>query len=197
MDLRLIVIAAGGIFLLVIFFTVASFISVWLKARFSGAPVSFGNLIAMRWLRKLPHSLIVDARIRAVKSGIDVGVNDIETHFMAGGDVIQTMQGLINAQKAGISLDWDQACTIDLATKGTEKSVIEAVRTSINPKVIDCPSQGGPPHYDRWGCEGWDPGESQGPRHRQVESGALCGKCAGRNHHCSCGRRHRDHHRFC
>lgn len=130
--------------LLVIFLTVFSFISVWLKARFSGAPVSFGNLIAMRWLRKLPHSLIVDARIRAVKAGIGVTVNQIETHFMAGGDVLQTMQGLINAQKAGISLDWDQACTIDLATKGTEKSVIEAVRTSINPKVIDCPNQSGP-----------------------------------------------------
>jgi uncharacterized protein YqfA (UPF0365 family) len=143
MDLRFLLIAAGGIFLLVMFFTIASFISVWLKARFSGAPVSFGNLIAMRWLRKLPHSLIVDARIRAVKAGIGVTVNEIETHFMAGGDVIQTVQGLINAQKAGISLDWDQACTIDLATKGTEKSVIEAVRTSINPKVIDCPSQGG------------------------------------------------------
>jgi len=144
MDIRLILIGAAGIFILVVMFTIASFISVYLKARFSGAPVSFGNLIAMRWLRKLPHSLIVDARIRAVKSGIDVSVNEIETHFMAGGDVIQTMQGLINAQKAGISLDWDQACTIDLATKGTEKSVIEAVRTSINPKVIDCPNQAGP-----------------------------------------------------
>ena len=141
MDLRLIITVAGGVFLLIIFFVIASFISVWLKAYFSGAPVSIWNLVAMRWLRKLPHSLIVDARIRAVKAGIDVTINEIETHFMAGGDVIQTIQGLINAQKAGITLDWSQACTIDLATKGTEKSVIEAVRTSINPKVIDCPNQ--------------------------------------------------------
>ena len=59
---------------------------------------------------------------------------------MAGGDIIQTVSGLINAQKAGIPLEWDQACAIDLATKGTEKSIIQAVRTSINPMVIDCPN---------------------------------------------------------
>jgi uncharacterized protein YqfA (UPF0365 family) len=141
MNLQTILFLAAVVFLLVVFFIITSFISVWLKAYFSGAPVSIWNLIAMRYLRKLPYSLIVDARIRAVKAGIPVTVNDIETHLMAGGDVLQTIQGLINAQKAGIKLDWGKVCTIDLATKGTEKSVIEAVRTSINPKVIDCPTQ--------------------------------------------------------
>lgn len=130
----------GLIVLLILIFIVGSFLSVWLKAFSSGAPVSMWNLIAMRYLRKLPYSVIVDARIMAVKAGLAISVNEFETHYMAGGDIIQTVSGLINAQKAGIPLEWDQACAIDLATKGTEKSIIEAVRTSINPKVIDCPN---------------------------------------------------------
>jgi uncharacterized protein YqfA (UPF0365 family) len=142
-NINLILTIVGIIILVVVVLTVGSFISVWLKALSSGAPVGLWNLIIMRWLRKLPHSLIVDARIMAVKAGIELTVNDIETHYMAGGDVIQTVQGLINAQKAGIPLDWSKACTIDLATKGTEKSILEAVRTSINPKVIDVPSTAG------------------------------------------------------
>jgi uncharacterized protein YqfA (UPF0365 family) len=128
-----------GIFILTILFIIISFISVWLKAYSSGAPVSMWNLVAMRYLRKLPYSDIVNARIMAVKAGLVISVNEFETHYMAGGDILQTVSGLINSQKAGISLTFDQACAIDLATKGTEKSIIEAVRTSINPKVIDCP----------------------------------------------------------
>lgn len=130
----------GLIVLMILLFIVGSFLSVWLKAFSSGAPVSMWNLIAMRYLRKLPYSVIVDARIMAVKAGLPISVNEFETHFMAGGDIIQTVSGLINARKAGIPLGWDQACAIDLATKGTEKSILEAVRTSINPKVIDCPN---------------------------------------------------------
>ena len=134
---------AVGIALLVVVLIIGSFLSVWLKAWSSGAPVGLVNLITMRYLRKLPHSLIVDARIRAVKAGINISVNEFETHYMAGGDIIQTVQGVINARKAGIALEWNSACAIDLATKGTEKSILEAVRTSINPKVIDCPAEGG------------------------------------------------------
>ena len=130
----------GGIILLIVLFVVGSFLSVWLKALSSGAYVGISNLIAMRYLRKLPYSLIVDARIMAVKAGMEISVNELETHYMAGGDIIQTIQGLINALKARMPLSWDQACAIDLATKGTPKSILEAVRTSINPKVIDCPS---------------------------------------------------------
>ncbi|MDG2168217.1 MAG: flotillin-like protein FloA, partial [Opitutales bacterium] len=117
-----------------------SFFSVWMKAYSSGAPVSMMNLITMRFFRKLPYSLIVEARITAVKAGIDLSIESIETHYMAGGDIMQTTLALINAQKAGLPLDWDQATVIDLATKGTEKSVVAAVRTSINPIVIDCPA---------------------------------------------------------
>lgn len=141
--LILIVSGIGILLILVVLIIIGSFISVWLKAKFSGATVSMWNLIAMRILRKNPHSLIVDARIMSVKAGIHISVDEIETHYMAGGDIIQTVQGLIAAKKAGLILDWDKACAIDLATKGTEKSVLEAVRTSINPKVIDCPSPSG------------------------------------------------------
>lgn len=129
----------AGIFLLVIFILIISFFNVWLKAWLSGAPVSITNLIAMR-LRGVPYSLIVDARITLAKAGVDIQSDEIEQHYLAGGDVILTTQALINSMKAGISIDWDRACAIDLATKGSGKSVIEAVRTSINPKVIDVPN---------------------------------------------------------
>ncbi len=126
--------------LLFVVLMVFSFLSVWLKAKSSGAPVGLLNLIVMRYLRKLPYNLIVDARITAVKAGIDLPIDNLETHYMAGGDIMQTTLALINAQKAGLHLDWNQATVIDLATKGTEKSVLAAVRTSINPIVIDCPA---------------------------------------------------------
>lgn len=128
-----------GIFLLVLAYFLVSFFNVWLRAFLADAPVSPFVLVAMK-LRNVPYSLIVDARIMSSKAGINVGIDAIETHYLAGGDVVQTTQGLINAQKAGIVLDWDRACAIDLATKGTEKSVLDAVRTSINPKIIDCPN---------------------------------------------------------
>ena len=64
----------------------------------------------------------------------------MEAHYLAEGNVIQTVRALIAADKANIALDWQRACAIDLATKGTGKSVLEAVRTSINPKVIECPN---------------------------------------------------------
>jgi uncharacterized protein YqfA (UPF0365 family) len=119
---------------------VSSFFFVWLRARLAGAPVSlFGDLVAMR-LRKVPYALIVDARITAKKAEIDISISDIEGHYLAGGNVVPTIQALIAAQKAGIKLDWRRACAIDLATKGSGKSVVEAVRTSVDPKVIDCPN---------------------------------------------------------
>ena len=121
----------GGVFL--------SFIGVWLKARLNGAPVGILTLLGMR-LGGVPYSLVVDARITAVKAGIEVTTDKISAHFLAGGNVVPTVQALVAAQKAGIVLDWDRACAIDLATKGSNKSVVEAVRTSVDPKVIDCPN---------------------------------------------------------
>lgn len=133
-----VVLVIAGIFLLVVFILIISFFKVWLKAWLSGAPVSIANLIAMR-LRGVPYSLIVDSRITMAKAGVDIHSDQVEQHYLAGGDIIQTTQALINSLKAGITLDWDRACAIDLATKGSSKSVMEAIRISINPKVIDCP----------------------------------------------------------
>ena len=116
-----------------------SFFNTWLKARLNGAPVSVLNLLGMR-LGGVPYGLVVDARITAVKAGIPLETDKISAHYLAGGNVVPTVQALVAAQKAGIALNWDRACAIDLATKGSNKSVGEAVRTSVDPKVIDCPN---------------------------------------------------------
>jgi uncharacterized protein YqfA (UPF0365 family) len=114
----------------------------YLRALFSGAKVTFTELIALR-LRGIPLALVVDNRIAAVRSGVPVSIDQLSTHFLAGGHVPMVVLALIAARKAGIHLLFDRACAIDLATKGTGKNVIEAVRTSINPRVIDCPDPRG------------------------------------------------------
>lgn len=116
-----------------------NFFGIWLRAMLAGAPVSFAQLIGMR-LRRVPIGLIVDSRITAVKAGLPIDTNLLEAHYLAGGNVEQVVLALIAADKARITLDFDRACAIDLAIKGTTKTVLEAVRTSINPKVIDCPN---------------------------------------------------------
>lgn len=141
-----------GVVLLVGFVCAIVFLNfgmIWIRALTSGARVKFTELIALR-LRRIPVGLIVDSRIMAVKSGIlvteehgdkrQVSIDDLSTHYMAGGNVEMVVKALINAQKAGIHLIFDRACAIDLATKGTGKNVNEAVITSVNPKVIDCPN---------------------------------------------------------
>lgn len=139
MNISTIIVIAIGIAVLVVGGIVLSFFSVWLRAWLAGAYVSPFNLIAMR-LRQVPYGLIVDARITARKAGIDISIDELEAHYLAGGNVVPTVQALIAAQKAAIELNWNRACAIDLATKGSGKSVVEAVRTSVDPKVIDCPN---------------------------------------------------------
>ena len=75
-----------------------------------------------------------------MKAGISVDTDPLEAHYLAGGNVSHVVLALIAADKAAIQLDFNRACAIDLAIKGTSKTVLEAVRTSINPKVIDCPN---------------------------------------------------------
>jgi uncharacterized protein YqfA (UPF0365 family) len=118
---------------------IVSFFSVWLKALLADAPVRMLNLVAMR-LRGVPYALIVSARITAAKAGIMLTPDELEAHYLAEGNLIATVQALIAAQKAKLQLNFERACAIDLATKGSGKTVVEAVRTSVNPKVIDCPN---------------------------------------------------------
>ncbi len=131
--------AVLGLIVLIGLIIVLNFFSVWIRALFSGARVTFTELIALR-LRNVPVGLIVDNRITAVKSGLDVTIDGLSTHYLSGGNVEMVVLALIAAQKAGIHLVFDRACAIDLATKGTGKTVLEAVKTSVNPKVIDCPN---------------------------------------------------------
>ncbi len=128
-----------GIFAIAIFIILFNFLGLWLRAAIAGAPVGILNMVAMR-LRRVPVNLIVDQRITSVKAGLKLSTNELEAHYLAGGNVEQVVLALIAADKAGIALDFNRACAIDLATKGTGKTVLEAVKTSINPKVIDCPA---------------------------------------------------------
>jgi len=124
---------------LVIVVILLNFGMIYIRAYFSGAKVTVTELIALR-LRRIPVGLMVDSRITAVRSGLPLSIDDLSTHFLAGGNVPMVVLALIAAKKAGINLIFDRACAIDLATKGTGKTLIEAVRTSINPRVIDCPT---------------------------------------------------------
>ena len=138
----LILIALGVIGLvvfLIVFFVVISFINIWIQARMTGAPVSFLTLLSMR-LRRVPIALVVQSRITAVKAGIPLSTDQLEAHYLAGGDVNQVVRALIAAEKANLNLGFNQAAAIDLATHQSGKSVFEAVMTSVNPKVIDCPN---------------------------------------------------------
>jgi uncharacterized protein YqfA (UPF0365 family) len=131
--------AVVGVFGLVFLIWAANFFSIWLRAMASGASVGVVELVALR-LRSVPVGVVVDTRITAVKSGIPLTIDDLSTHYLAGGNIEMVVLALIAARKAGIHLDFDRACAIDLATKGTGKTVLEAVKTSVNPKVIDCPA---------------------------------------------------------
>jgi uncharacterized protein YqfA (UPF0365 family) len=135
----LIVLIVVGVPALIILFVVASFINTWIQARMTGAPVSFLTLLSMK-LRRVPISLVVQSRITAVKAGIGLTTDQLEAHYLAGGDVNQVVRALIAAEKANLNLGFNQAAAIDLATHQSGKSVFEAVMTSVNPKVIDCPN---------------------------------------------------------
>ena len=109
-------------------------IGLWVAATFSGAGVGMGQLIAMR-LRRVPPAQIVNARISGVKAGIDVPVSELEAHYLAGGNVERVVFALISAAKAGIKLNFERGAAIDLAGR----DVLEAVKMSVNPKVIQTP----------------------------------------------------------
>ncbi len=125
----------GVLVAIVIFFMVFQFIGIWFQALLSGARVRLLDIIAMKF-RKVDVRTVVLSRIRAVKAGLNVDTNQLETHYLAGGRIINIVNSLIAAQKARIDLDWDTACAIDLAGR----DIFDAVNTSVNPKVIDCPN---------------------------------------------------------
>ena len=121
---------------IVAFFAIMYFVPVglWIAALSSGARVGMGTLIAMR-LRRVPPAAIVNPRISAVKAGLDIPVDQLEAHYLAGGHVDLVVKALISAGKAGIKLTFARATAIDLAGR----DVLEAVKMSVNPKVIQTP----------------------------------------------------------
>ena len=119
---------------IVLFFFVGSSIALWVQALVSGARVGLLNIIFMRF-RKVPPKLIVESKIMAIKAGLDISVDSLESHFLAGGNVLRVVQALIAADKANIELDFNRAAAIDLAGR----NVLEAVQMSVNPKVIETP----------------------------------------------------------
>ncbi len=130
----------GALALLILLLAVLVFllylipIPLWIAAWASGAYVGLFTLIGMR-LRRVPPGTIVTARISAVKAGLDISVNDLEAHYLAGGNVVRVVNALISADKANIPMTLKRAAAIDLAGR----DVLEAVKMSVIPKVIETP----------------------------------------------------------
>lgn len=132
----------GLAFIFIIFIGIVGFfmflyfvpVGLWITAIFAGVKVTIGSLIGMR-IRKVPPGVIVNSLITANKAGIPITTNELETHYLAGGNVPNVIRALISAEKANINLDFKQATAIDLAGR----DVFEAVQISVNPKVITTP----------------------------------------------------------
>jgi uncharacterized protein YqfA (UPF0365 family) len=130
-----------GVFGILIVVVVAIFlllylvpIPLWIAAWASGAYVGLFTLVGMR-LRRIPPNTVITARISAVKAGLELSVNDLEAHFLAGGNVVRLVNAMISADKANIPLPFKRAAAIDLAGR----NVLEAVQMSVLPKVIETP----------------------------------------------------------
>ncbi len=123
-----------GIPLLIVILLGIKFFRLWLQAYLCRADVLFSELIGM-WLRKVDTRAIVISKITAIQAGLHVTTQDLESHYLAGGRVPNVVRALIAANRANIDLSWKTATAIDLAGR----DILEAVQTSVNPKVIDCP----------------------------------------------------------
>ena len=129
----LIAMAIGAIILIYFLFYFIP-VGLWFSAILSGVRLSLLQLVLMRW-RKVPPSIIVKGMINSTKAGLGLSRDQLETHYLAGGNVINVVNALISADKANIDLDFNSATAIDLAGR----DVFEAVQMSVNPKVIDTP----------------------------------------------------------
>ena len=121
------------ILVIILFFTFVP-VGLWITAFFSGVKVGISNLIGMR-LRRVVPTRIVNPMIKATKAGLEIDINDLEAHYLAGGNVNVLIDALIAAQRAEIPLEFERAAAIDLAGR----NVLEAVQVSVNPKVIETP----------------------------------------------------------
>jgi uncharacterized protein YqfA (UPF0365 family) len=132
--LTFVFVAVGVLLLLVILILVFKYFSLWIRCITSGAGIGFIDLVAMS-LRKINAQIIVQAKIAAVQSGLNLVTRDLEAHYLAGGHVTQVIRALIAADRANLTLDFRTATGIDLAGR----DVLEAVQMYVKPRVIDCP----------------------------------------------------------
>jgi uncharacterized protein YqfA (UPF0365 family) len=128
------IVAAVAALVLIVFFLYFVPVGLWITAIFSGVKVGIGTLIGMR-LRKVNPADIVRPLISATKADLDLDIGQMEAHYLAGGNVGRVVQALISADRANIELAWKRATAIDLAGR----DVLEAVKVSVNPKVIETP----------------------------------------------------------
>ena len=128
--------SVAGLIILILLAVVGKFVGLWVQSIVSGAPVGLLDLFMMR-LRKVQPNVIVLNRIAAKKAGMDFSTQQLEAHFLAGGNIDRVVRAMIAADKAKIDLGWDRGTAIDLAGR----DILKAVQTSVDPKVIDCPSQ--------------------------------------------------------
>jgi uncharacterized protein YqfA (UPF0365 family) len=119
---------------IVFFLLFLKFFRLWLQAKLSRADVKFSELIGM-WLRRVDTRTIVLSKITAIQAGLTLTTRDLESHYLAGGRVPNVVRALVAANRANIDLSLQTATAIDLAGR----DILEAVQTSVNPKVIDCP----------------------------------------------------------
>ena len=133
MDIFTIIIGAAILIFLVVFFSLIP-VGLWISATAAGVKVKFFNLIGMRLRRVVPKS-IVAPMIKSHKAGLKLSSDKLEAHFLAGGNVNNVVDALIAAQRAEIDLTFERAAAIDLAGR----DVLEAVKMSVNPKVIQTP----------------------------------------------------------
>jgi len=122
---------------LVFLFVFFSFIRLWIQARLTNSNISLLSLIGMK-LRNVDYAMIVRQKIALVQAGVRVTTEDLESHYLSRGNVPKTATAVIAAHKAGMDLQWRTAAAIDLAGR----DILDAVKTSVNPKVIDCPDPG-------------------------------------------------------
>jgi uncharacterized protein YqfA (UPF0365 family) len=133
-----IVVAGIAVLIFLVFlFVFFSFIRLWVQALLTRADISIFNLIGMK-LRNVDYAMIVRQKIALVQAGVRVTTEELESHFLARGNVPKTATAVIAAHKAGMDLPWKTAAAIDLAGR----DILDAVKTSVNPKVIDCPDPG-------------------------------------------------------
>ncbi len=132
-DVQLLVIVALVVIAIVIFLSFFPFM-LWISALASGVRISIITLVAMR-LRRVVPSRIVNPMIKATKAGLGLNINQLESHFLAGGNVDRVVNALIAAQRANIPLEFERAAAIDLAGR----DVLQAVQMSVNPRVIETP----------------------------------------------------------